>query len=231
MRHRLDASGPGDQIMNKGARVVDAASIIILDRTSEPFRVLVGKRSAKHKFMPGVYVFPGGRRDRRDSALPVIGDLHPSVEDKLLTKVRVTTGPARARGIAVAAVREAYEETGLVIGDQSGTQGSLRPDLSKLRFVARAITPPGRIRRFDTRFFAMFADEADLDISQIRASDELEKLDWREVTRESQLDIPEITQIVLSDLRGQLRDNKALPFGRPVPFYYARYGRFVREEL
>src|SRR5690606_13151979 len=93
----------------------DAATLILVDRTGATPRVLMGKRHAGHVFMPGKYVFPGGRVDSTDHTIPVATPLAPVVEEKLL---RDTTkmGPARARALAVAALREICEETGICIG-------------------------------------------------------------------------------------------------------------------
>ena len=73
--------------------------------------------------------------------------------------------------MALAAIRETYEETGILIGKAHRVDGPAKspawapflaqgivPTLAPLRLVARAITPPGHNRRFDARFFAVFAD-------------------------------------------------------------------------
>ncbi len=55
-----------------------SASIILIERSGTSPSVLVGKRSSGHVFMPDLYVFPGGRRDPRDHALPYSRDLDPA---------------------------------------------------------------------------------------------------------------------------------------------------------
>ncbi|HXW25057.1 MAG TPA: NUDIX hydrolase, partial [Xanthobacteraceae bacterium] len=147
----------------RSRRPKDAATLILIDRAGATPKVLLGKRHHGHVFLPGKFVFPGGRLEPHDRRAPVAGALDPHVEAKLM---RLVQRPSRdkARALAVAAVREAFEETGLLIGrkvDGARTDAAdpfaaagVRPDLSELHFVARAVTPPGRPRRFDTRFFA-----------------------------------------------------------------------------
>ena len=103
-------------------------------------KVLVGRRHHRHVFMPNTYVFPGGRRDRADSRIGVAVDLDPIVAAKLLKRVPASTPASRARALAVAALRETREETGLALAPPDGA--THRPSLSALRFFARAITPP-----------------------------------------------------------------------------------------
>ncbi|MCO6186022.1 NUDIX hydrolase [Rhizobium sp. L1K21] len=212
----------------------DASTLIILDRSGGGIRFLAGRRSDKHVFMPGFYVFPGGRLDRSDHSSPRADSLHPAVAEKLLQFSGRRMNPRRAEALGVAAIRETFEETGLVIGKpqpaQPGRLGFL-PSIAHLRFVARAITPPGRIKRFDTRFFAVFADEVDLDPASAKSSHELENLEWVPLADYSTIKVPSITRTVLGDLAETLDIAPALPFGRPVPFYHVRHRRFFREEL
>lgn len=118
--------------------------------------------------MPGKFVFPGGRVDATDNRIPVAAEI-PKALEKKLTSGSPKIAPACARALAIAAICEACEETGLCLGRKvprmNGTAGKLigewkpfadaglLPDPSGLFLIARAITPPGRVRRFDTRFF------------------------------------------------------------------------------
>jgi 8-oxo-dGTP pyrophosphatase MutT (NUDIX family) len=91
-------------------------------------------------------------------------------------------GESAARGLAVAAAREMMEEAHLSL-TPADHAASLCPDVSHFRFLARAITPPGMPRRFDTRFFACFTDEVDADPANVRDSDELHDLTWLPIDR------------------------------------------------
>ncbi|HXV29200.1 MAG TPA: NUDIX hydrolase [Sinorhizobium sp.] len=216
------------------ARPRDAASIMLLDRSGESVRVLMGRRHSAHAFMPDLYVFPGGRCDPTDYRIGFSGDLHPAV----LRSLKATDGrpltDGRARALALAAVRELHEEAGVGIGRPHGQADAslpFLPDLANLRYMARAITPPGHPRRFDTRFFAVFADEADIDPSEVLESRELQDLQWIDVNDRSSLRIPEITAVILADLKSGLESDPLLPRERPVPFYFTRRRRFVRTLL
>lgn len=212
----------------------DAATLLLMRREKERVLVLAGRRSDKHKFMPGMYVFPGGRRDASDWRVPVCGSLSPEICRKLLYKAGSRMTPARMRALAVAALRETYEEVGLTIGGPvAGPQHLLPflPDLGVLRFVGRAITPPGRTRRFDTRFFAAFAEEVDLDMSLLRPSAELERLEWVDIADTGRLSMPGITLTILAEIGAMLDISRTLSVDLPVPFYYMRRGRFIREEI
>jgi 8-oxo-dGTP pyrophosphatase MutT (NUDIX family) len=150
----------------RALRPRDAATLIIVERGRGKIRVLMGKRHAGHKFMPGKFVFPGGAVEPGDRRMNVAGTLDSVVEAKLLVKARQTS-PEFARSLALAAIRETFEETGLALGvtdrgaPQSPPEGAwtefaatgVFPTLEGVDFLARAITPPGRVRRFDARFF------------------------------------------------------------------------------
>lgn len=206
----------------------DAASLLLIDRSQATPRVLVGKRGKKHAFMPNLYVFPGGRRDPADNKVPFAGPLHDEVKDKLLERTNVRFKPSAARGLAAAAAREMLEEAHLSL-TPAEYAGSLRPDVSNFRFLARAITPPGMPRRYDTRFFACFTDETSADLSALRDSDELHDLSWLPIDAHESHPLPRITKVILGDLVQTLDDDPTLPFGKAAPFYYFRNGRFVRE--
>nr|WP_310214641.1 NUDIX hydrolase [Neorhizobium sp. 2083] len=205
-----------------GVTPKDAASLILIDRSGGSPRVLMGRRGSGHVFMPDVYVFPGGRRDARDHALPFSADLDRLVLEKLTAGTTARMTSARARALALAALRELHEETGL---------GGGNADLSRLRYVARAITPPGNVRRYDTRFFLAFTDETLFDMARLGDSDELQDVRWLDIAELSGLKLPRITQAVMEDVKNLMASDPSLPFGSPVSFYFMRHGRFVRSRL
>lgn len=214
----------------------DAATLLLLDRSGRAIRVLMGRRRGDLVFMPGKLVFPGGRTDPGDSRVAVVGHLHPA-EQCRITGAKV--GAARARAIALSAVRETYEEAGLLIGkpgDFSGGGASwqafrehaVQPSLSSLRFVARAITPPGRVRRYDTRFFAAWRDEVAVELPGGGPAQELEALEWLDLDAARAADVPSITRSILEDVAGRLADDPDLSPGGPVPFYRMHNRTYVR---
>lgn len=213
-------------------RPKDAATLLLVDRSGETPRVLMGRRGGGHVFMPDVFVFPGGRRDRSDAAMPFQTDLHPQVLERLASTADAVS-VRRARGIAMAAIRELHEETGLVIGQLEPTAQSMRlsANLQSLRYVARAITPPGNVRRFDTRFFLTFVDEAGIDATAIRNSDELQDLQWVAMDAVTNLKMPPITRTILDDVKKLMFADPSLPFGSAGPFYYLRHGRLQRGSI
>lgn len=216
-------------------RPVDAASILLLDRSGGSTRVLVGRRSSKHVFMPNVYVFPGGRRDPADRLVPVAEPLHPLACQRLAVRAGTRCSDSRLRAIGVAAIRELYEEAGIAVGRPHEGPASpalpFLPDLSGLRFLARAITPAGMVRRFDTRFFTLFTDEARIDPAAARASHELEDLRWVDIFDQGGIEMPDITVLILEELQKSIQEDKSLPFGRAAPLYHKRRGRFLRDIL
>jgi 8-oxo-dGTP pyrophosphatase MutT (NUDIX family) len=225
----------------KPMRPRDAATLILIDRSGGGFKVLIGRRHARHAFMPGKFVFPGGRTDRADGRVATAGDLHPLELAKLVANGSRLT-PQRARSIALSAVRETYEEAGLLIGrkgdfsaksdDWSGfADHGVQPSLEGLRFVARAITPPGRVRRFDTRFFAARREDVAAILPDGGPTNELEELVWLRLDEAKRADIPTITRTILESLEQRLSDDPDLAPGGPVPFYRLVGNRFRRDML
>jgi 8-oxo-dGTP pyrophosphatase MutT (NUDIX family) len=221
-------------------RPKDAATLILIDRATKVPKVLLGRRHAGHKFMPGKFVFPGGRVERPDRQIAITGPLHPDVEAHLMRRVR-RPSPDRARAVAMAAVRETFEETGLLIGRHQPipprpgggdpfADAGIYPDLGALQFIARAITPPKRPRRFDTRFFAADAEAIAHRAEGIVSPDaELVELVWLPITDARKLDMPTITRVVLEEL--QARIAAGYDPALPVPFYRMMHKRFTREVL
>ncbi len=144
--------------------------------------------------MPGKFVFPGGSVDKTDNKVPVAAPIPKELEANLL-KGRPKTASSRARSLAIAAIRETCEETGLCLGRktedvvvkltgawQPFSDAGLLPDPSGLYLIARAITPPGRVRRFDTRFFTADASAVAHRVDGVIHPDaELVELVWVEI--------------------------------------------------
>ena len=209
----------------------DAAALVITRASPQGSSVLLGQRHRGHAFMPNKFVFPGGRVDPSDARAPHLAGLRPDVLAKLVHGCT----PARARALALAAVRETFEEAGLLIGRRAAVLPRTRarafapflahgvvPALDVLEYVARAITPPGDHRRFDTRFFWVDAAHAyEAPGAALSGSGELLDLRWVPLSETSRLDLPEATQMVVVEVAKRLaaRNPRALP----VPF--ARYTR------
>ena len=220
----------------------DAATLILLDKTQSPTRVLMGKRHAGHKFMPGKFVFPGGAVDVADRRMAVAGPLAREVSDKLIARTRARSADF-ARGLALAAIRECFEETGLALGvaDHGAPQDpppgwaefsatGVFPTLEGMDFLARAITPPGRPKRFDARFFVMDASWiAHRGQGVVHEGAELTELVWVPLPDALGLDIPNITRMVLGDLAA-LGPGPWDP-ARGRPFYRAVRGENIRETI
>jgi 8-oxo-dGTP pyrophosphatase MutT (NUDIX family) len=204
--------------------------------------VLLGRRHERHRFLPGKFVFPGGRIEPADRLMAVSAALHERHVAKLMQRLK-RPSLAKAAAFALAAVRETYEETGIMLGTPSTgavntppgpweafAKAGVVPDLSAIHFIARAITPPGRPLRFDSRFFAA-------DISAIARRDdgfvgldkELVELVWLPITEARQLDMPGITAVVLEELQDRIAAGMSLD--HPVPLYRMLHKRFVREIL
>jgi 8-oxo-dGTP pyrophosphatase MutT (NUDIX family) len=199
-------------------RPKDAASLILVRRDGARPRVLMGRRAAGHVFMASKWVFPGGRLDRADHTAPSASELTPPTAAALERSL----APRRARALALAAVRETFEETGLIFGrpGQGQAAGPWRPflatghlpDLRPLDFIARAITPPGRTRRFDVRF--LLADAGGLvSLEPGPGCGELDETAWIDLAQTADLDLPAITRFVIRETLERLSDP-----GRRVPF-------------
>jgi 8-oxo-dGTP pyrophosphatase MutT (NUDIX family) len=217
----------------------DAATLILVDRSEPTPKVLLGRRHAGHKFLPGRFVFPGGRVEQSDRSAPLATALHPEVEARLMQRVR-NPSPAKSRAFAVAAIRETFEETGLLIGRKQDRapegratifeEAGVYPDLASMHFIARAITPPGRPRRFDTRFFAADAQAVAHRVEGVVGPDaELVELVWLPITDVEQLEMPTITKVALREL--EARTAAGFRHDLPVPFYRMLHRRFIREVL
>ena len=231
VRHRASAAR---------LRPKDAATLIIVDHSHAEPMVLMGQRHPSLAFLPGKYVFPGGRVSLADHRLRISSDLHPLTLDCLLTGMKGRPSQARARAIALAALRETFEETGILIGTRRPDGMSTRsrewqpflshgvaPKLDQLRFIARAITPPDRNRRFDTRFFCVSATEmAD---RRPPYDNELLNQEWLTIEEAHKRDIISITREILQQLEQIFSSGKGFSQPHSVPFFFMRNGVRCKE--
>ncbi|MEM0944788.1 MAG: NUDIX hydrolase [Pseudomonadota bacterium] len=210
----------------------DAATVILLRREGEaPPRILMGQRGKGAAFMPSKFVFPGGAVDASDGAVPG-PDLPPELARLLAAEAR----EGLAKPLAMAAIRELWEETGLALAHPGEAQpgphpagwdtffaAGHQPALDRLAMVFRAITPPGRPRRFDARFLMADAGAIRGDLDDFSgAEDELSHLSWLTLAEARRLDLPFITEVVLAEIEARLDPD--LP-PRPVPFFHHANGR------
>lgn len=220
----------------------DAATLMLIDRSGPKPKILLGRRHAGHKFMPGKFVFPGGRIEPLDHKMTAVSELHPDALGKLMERV-AEPSVEFARAFPLAAVRETAEETGLLLGvkrDQPPrvpgeiwdefAKANVHPDLGQIHFIARAITPPRRPRRFDTRFLTADASAIAHTIEGVVGPEsELVELTWVPIEEATRLDMPTITGVVLEELLARVE--AGLGHGLPVPFYFMVDQKFRRELL
>lgn len=216
----------------RSVRPRDAATLIIVRRDAAKPRVLMGRRGAGHDFMPDKWVFPGGRIDRSDFRAPTANELRPDVAAKLAEGAI----PRRARALALSAIRETFEEAGLLLAQAAEPRtvagpwrdffaiGAL-PDLEALDVIARAVTPPSRFKRFDARFFVAEADRL-LSLERRPDCGELDEIAWVDLDEALALDLPDITRYVLRELQTRLEN----PDG-PARFMRFWRGRRFTEQV
>jgi len=206
--------------------VRDAATVIVLRQHAGTPHVLMGQRGAAAAFMPNKVVFPGGAVDPGDAEVPLARPLPPLCAGRL----REDSAHDLSRALAAAAIRELWEETGLALGLPGAWPGTAPPDWATfaarglvpradaLQFVFRAITPPGRPRRFDARFFLVHAEAIAGDPDDFSAAcEELSHLQWVPLAEARRHDLPFITEVVLAEVSARAHDRTppaSVPFFR-----------------
>ena len=207
--------------MPSSPRPKDAATLILLRHSHGAAEVLLGQRHARHAFMPNRYVFPGGRVDAYDHRVRVASELRPEVRDRLeraATSAREETGLLLAQPLpygmrpTTRAPWDAFSERGLA------------PALDCLDYIYRAVTPPGRPRRFNARFF--LADAANA-TGELGGDGELLDLRWVPLDDALSLPIPQVTHLVLEEVRRIMETRPDMPKHRPLPRFQTVNGRFV----
>ena len=207
----------------------DAATLILVRHGAAGPEILMGQRSNRAKFVPGSFVFPGGRLDAHDwDAQPAKPLAAP------VAKMGLRGNAAKARALGMAAVRETFEETGLLLaadGDVGAaddeTWRAMRalgkaPDLSRLTYLARAITSPYSPIRFHARFFMALYRPED---GRIGGSGELSDLQWVPIARADEYGLLDVTHFMLGEIQRRLDD----PNADTVPLFAYRLDKpFVR---
>ena len=205
----------------------DAATLILVRMKGKTPEVLMGCRAAAHAFMPNRYVFPGGRVDRADAHVPIATPLDRFVNARL----QKAATALRARALAVAAVRETFEESGLMLAKplkggapdkdfgehwQGFLDKGMGPALDCLDLIARAVTPPGRPRRFNARFFMARAEDATGDI---RPSSEMGDIRWVRLDEARELPLPTITGLILGEIGRLVKEPPDRKKQRKIPLF------------
>lgn len=212
----------GGRMRAAGARAVrprNAATLIIVRRDRKKPQVLMGKRHSGHDFMPNLWVFPGGRIDRSDFRAPFATDLKPEVAARFEAHIPMNRG----RALALTAVRETFEEAGLLLAKPAPSRPAVgpwrqfleqgvAPDLDALEIVARAVTPPMLAKRFDT-WFLMADAERLTSLERQPDCGELEEVAWVDFDDAIALPLPQVTRMVIGEAVERLNDAE-----RPRPF-------------
>lgn len=207
------------------SQIRNASTVIVIRDRHESPRILMGQRGAKAAFMPNKFVFPGGAVDKGDAKISLATPLTDICRDRLTEDADATL----AHALAVAGIRELWEETGLILGQrgtwqddtpddwQSFAERGFLPHASPMQFVFRALTPPGRPRRFDARFFLVDAEDIATDLDDFdSACDELSHLQWVSLSDARAFDMPFITEVVLAEVEARA---KMLEPPSSVPFF------------
>lgn len=212
----------------KPVRPRHAASLVLTRRVGGEPHVLMGRRPTRAVFGEA-WVFPGGRLDPGDSRIAPSAPLSATTMSDLCKRGGCT--PAMAQGLATTAIRETFEETGLLLagsgnpGSESGTwaqftRAGLAPAHDRLHFLGRAITPTSAPVRFHARFFLADGDEL---TGTLRSNGELLDLDWYPLTRAREFHAIDVTRFVLAELA----DMQAGAM-RTTPFFRYRRNKPVK---
>lgn len=199
---------------NPPARPRTAASLVIYRKFRNQYQVLMGRRGSKAKFKPGVYVFPGGIIEREDYLVKPAKQL----AKKSTAMMAVANSRSKANGLAMGAIREAYEEVGLILGEKGDVGNAnnitwkhfkklnISPNLKLLDYLGRAITPSIQPIRFHARFFSV-------DFEKMRGSivgdGELEDIRWVKLDQSENLEMMLVQKMFMEILDKRLNGKVA----------------------
>lgn len=205
---------------DKAVKPRHAASLVLTRTLRGELHVLMGRRPPRAVF-PEAYVFPGGRLDLSDGVINPSAPLTQKTLEDMCKRGGCT--PLLAQGLATTAIRETYEETGLMLaaeghpGNEEGTWAEFArqrraPSHDQLRFLGRAITPASAPVRFHARFFLA---EGDLLTGTMKSNGELLDLDWYPLHVAREFPAVDVTKFVLAELDAmQSGEERKAPFFR-----------------
>ncbi|MAH88690.1 MAG: hypothetical protein CMJ06_01365 [Pelagibacterales bacterium] len=189
----------------------DASTLIIIKNVKEKICVLMGQRSMKSKFMPGIFVFPGGVIEKDDSIAFKFFKL--KANKAINQKALKSYSNIHSQSLLLAAIRETAEETGLYLAKKKNnlnksfinsdstwydfTEKSYIPSTNKLFFFGRAITPSKLKIRFHARFFLAFYDDF---IGKIKTNGELDNIGWLSLKQAKNKKIADVTEFMLDEI-------------------------------
>ena len=195
----------------KPTKPKDASTLIIIRKNKKKTFVLMGQRPMQSRFMPGVYVFPGGVTEKEDLQAYKFFKLKPN--KKVNKKVMKSYSNSHCQSLLLTAIRETAEETGLYLAEDDRspsepfinsesswnhfTEKSYVPSIHKLLFFGRAITPSKLKIRFHARFFLAFYEDF---IGNLKANRELENLDWITLNEAKNKKIADVTEFMLDEI-------------------------------
>ncbi len=206
----------------------DAATMILVRKDGPEPRILMGRRTSGHDFMPDKYVFPGGRLDKADFEVTALDKLNTNCRKSLL--VNSDTPP---EALALAAIRETFEETGLIIGRRPTDDNialeaedaswnaflshAFMPSLTNIEFIGRAVTPPYQPKRFDARFFLAESNQVLAQLTKPIDTFELEGLKWFTFDEIESLDLPRVTRFTIQEVQERVEN----PSRKILPFFFS----------
>jgi 8-oxo-dGTP pyrophosphatase MutT (NUDIX family) len=166
---------PAAPVPVRPAEPRDAATVVVLRDSENGLEVYLVKRSRAVDFMAGAHVFPGGRLDKNDSSASACALLSAGTA-ALQGRLGEPLSAMHAAGLFIAAIRETFEEAGLLLGRLAAgwqMQDARRAVASGAQFTTlveridgdalvpwvRWVTPEVSPKRFDARFFLARAPE------------------------------------------------------------------------
>lgn len=199
----------------KAVRPRDAAGLVLLRDGRAGREVLLGRRRQSARFLPGVYVFPGGRLDPEDRLNSGFAERFQALPGGLDAATQ-----RKAAALLRAAFRETFEETGVLVGRpgrpqapgkgpvwQAYGEAALEPAFDAARLLLRAITPTFSRIRFHTRFFLIEATGIEQGTPR---DDELEDVAWVPLAEAGRLPMVDVTEYVLREAQQAPRSTATL---------------------